>query len=68
MALQRCPKCEGTGLMKSRQPVSMTEMGEKEEECDLCEGVGWVEKDLTPLIIKRLNKIIKLLEKMIGGK
>jgi len=68
MALQRCPKCKGTGLMKIRQPVSMTEMGEKEEECNLCEGVGWIERDIMPQVIKRLDRIIKLLEKMTGGK
>ena len=41
-------------------------MVEAAEECDLCEGVGWIYEDATPLIIERLDEIIKIL-KQNGG-
>jgi DnaJ-class molecular chaperone len=66
--LQPCPKCKTTGKMKTEQPVSMTQMGTVEEECDLCDGTGWVEEDLMPQVIARLDRIIGILNKIAGGK
>jgi len=60
---QPCPKCETTGKVKKEAPVARGVMGEVEEDCDLCEGTGWLDVDLMPQVIERLDRIIGLLEK-----
>jgi len=58
-----CEKCEGTGKIKVEKPVSMTEMGEVEEDCDLCGGTGELPDTETLLHISvQLDRIIELLE------
>jgi len=52
-----CPKCKGTG--KIPKPLNMREMGEA--DCEVCEGTGVLLDDNTE-IVKRLDRIIKLLE------
>jgi len=59
-----CPKCEGTG--KTEKPISLDRMGEV--DCEMCEGTGQVEEDLNEEIVKRLDRIIELLEQKTGGK
>lgn len=65
--MQPCPKCGGAGKIKTEKPVSMTAMGMAEEDCDLCEGTGWMEEDLMPQVIARLDTIIQLLEEIKSG-
>jgi len=63
-----CEKCQGTGKITIEKPISLTEMGKAEVDCDLCGGTGELFEDLTPLVIQRLDRIIELLEKLAGGK
>lgn len=74
MAYQKCPKCQGAGKIKIEEPVTSDTMGEVEKECDLCDGIGYLEEDLTPQIVEalkvvneRLDKIIEILNKTTGG-
>ena len=68
-----CPKCHGERkvITWEEKPVTMTtkEWVEKEEACNVCLGIGQVPDDLTA-VIDRLDRIIKLLEKILkkGGK
>ena len=59
---QPCPKCQGTGKIKTEKPVTMTTMGFEEKECDLCGGTGYLVEDLLPQVIARLDEIIKLIK------
>jgi DnaJ-class molecular chaperone len=68
MAYEKCPKCEGTGRIKKEQPVASDIMEIIEEDCDLCEGLGWLYGDATPLIVEKLDIIIEILNKITGGK
>ena len=56
----KCPKCNGTGVIKVEKTFSMTRKEMVEEKCDFCEGTGFVYDDSE--VIKRLDKIIELLE------
>jgi len=67
MAYQGCPKCKTTGKITTEEPITSDTMGEVEKECDLCDGVGWIYEDATPLIVERLEKIIEILNKATGG-
>jgi hypothetical protein len=60
----QCPKCLGTGKIKIEKPSSLTLMGFEEKGCDLCGGTGWLEWDLMPQVIERLDKIIELLKEI----
>ena len=63
-----CPKCHGEGKITTRElkPVTMTtkDWVEKEETCDLCSGTGQVQENSIPLVIEKLDQIIKLLEEI----
>jgi DnaJ-class molecular chaperone len=63
-----CPNCQGTGKIKTEKPLTMTAMGTLEKDCDLCGGTGYLEEDLTPQVIERLDTIIELLKQIAGGK
>lgn len=60
--MQKCPKCNGTGKISIEKPVTSTEMGMVEEECDLCGGTGYLLEDLMPQVLARLDRIIGILE------
>jgi len=67
--LQPCQKCKTTGKVKVEKTVARGGiMGEEEEDCDLCNGSGWLEEDLMPQLLERFDRIIELLEKISGGK
>jgi excinuclease UvrABC ATPase subunit len=62
-----CEKCGGTGKIKVERPASMTRIETIDVDCDICNGTGQLAEDLTPIIVERLDRIIKLLEKLAGG-
>jgi RecJ-like exonuclease len=64
----QCPKCGGKGKIVTEKPVSMTEMGNVEEECDVCQGTGELYEDITPRIVERLDRIIEILTKIQEAK
>ena len=65
MSLIKCPKCLGTGTIPVEKPVSMTRVESVQEKCDLCDGVGWVEQDLMPEVLARLDKLVELQTKTV---
>ena len=60
----KCPDCNGTG--KVEKPVSLSSMGLV--DCETCEGTGQLEEDLNEEIVRRLDRIVELLEQKTGGK
>lgn len=54
----KCPNCDGTGRLE--EPVAQGLMGLV--DCEVCEGTGSLPDDLNDEIIKRLDRIIELLE------
>lgn len=54
----QCPKCQGTG--KVPKPVAHGIMGEA--DCETCEGTGFIYPETDPEVIRRLDRIIGLLE------
>lgn len=42
-----------------KKPISMTEMGEVEENCPQCDGTGQIWEDYSPLVVERLDRIIE---------
>jgi len=66
----QCPKCLGKKKIGIQKPVTMTEMGWEEKECDLCGGTGEIYEDLTPRLISGLDEIKEILlriEKLLSG-
>lgn len=58
MKKKPCGKCGGTG--KIPKPISLSKMGEV--DCDVCDGTGYLAPDYEGEVIKRLDKIIKLMK------
>jgi hypothetical protein len=74
----QCPKCSGKGKIIIRKPINITEMGETEQECSLCQGTGELYEDMSPRLVVELEKLVelqsasnitleKILEKLSGG-
>lgn len=58
-----CPDCEGKGQVE--KPISLSSMGLV--DCETCEGTGLLEDDPGEEITQRLDRIIELLEQIVGG-
>ena len=67
MSLLECPQCHGAKTVPVEKPVSMTEMGIVQEKCELCDGLGWIEQDLMPQVLERLDQIVEILKEIKDG-
>jgi RecJ-like exonuclease len=68
MAFEKCPKCGTKGKIPVEIKTSRTTTAPGEEECDLCDGVGWIYEDATPLVLQELKEIKEILKQIFGGK
>ena len=68
MPYQQCPKCGGKGKIPTEVKTSRDTVGEVEKECDLCDGVGYLYEDVTPLVVQELQEIKKILKEIREAK
>lgn len=72
MPYELCPACRGKGKISKRVPFTSDVMTTVREECELCDGQGYIYEDATPQIAGRLEniegKIEEILNILRGGK
>lgn len=61
MPITQCPKCGGGGKITVEKPIASDLMGTSVEDCDLCDGIGWLAEDATPLVVEQLKEIKEIL-------
>ncbi len=64
MSFNECPKCAGKGKTPVEIKISRDTVGQGWEECNLCDGVGWLYEDVTPLVLQELKEIKEILKQI----